>query len=387
MSKKWILYLGGFDMPDGNAAAQRVMGNAKAFRKLGYDTFFVGLSRKKDLCGEIGYYEGFKYINHYYPENTKEWISYLSSVEQYKEYLDKQPNIIIAYNFPAFALNKLCKWSNRKNIKIIADCTEWYEAKGNIAFRLIKGFDTWYRMKRIHPKMDGLIAISDYLYNYYSQKMQNVANIPPLVDLDMEKWKLNNDDNRLNDDAVKIIYAGSPGNGNKDRLDFIINALSLLKNEKVSNFRFIVIGITEDQYLSQFNMPIPENLKDNLVFKGRLSHLDTVNAVKQSDFYLFIRNNNLSNRAGFPTKFSESISCGTPVVANSSSNIRQFIVNGKNGFIIDHVTLNELKNILKDIIQLPKTQIYEMKNFCYQSQLFDYRNYLLKFDKLVNMLS
>lgn len=374
-------------MPEGNAAAQRVTGNAKAFRDLGYDTFFIGLSRKTECCGEIVYYEGFRFINFHYPTNLKEWISYLSSIEQYKKFLDKQPNIIIAYNFPAFALDKLRKWSNTRNIKIIADCTEWYETRGNLVFRSIKGFDTWYRMKRVHPKMDGLIAISDYLYDYYSIRMENVVNIPPLVDLDMEKWKLNDEDKLLKDDIVNIIYAGSPGNGNKDRLDLIMEALSLVKNDKVSNFKFNVIGITKEQYLNIFKTPIPENLKDNLLFKGRLSHSDTVNQVKQSDFYLFIRNNNLSNRAGFPTKFSESISCGTPVVTNSSSNIKQYIVTGENGFILDHLTLNELKNTLNKTIQLPKSQIEEMKKYCSQSHLFDYRNYLSSFEKLFKMLS
>lgn len=372
-------------MPDNNAASQRVMANAKAFKDLEYDTFFVGLSRKKDLYNVVDEYENFKYINLPYPESLKDWFSYLSSIGNYKTYLEQNPDFIIAYNFPAIALNRLRKWSSRKNIPIIADCTEWYEAKGNFLFRFIKGFDTWYRMKRVHPKMDGLIAISDYLFNYYSCKMENVVNIPPLVDLSMNKWKLKDKNNPVEDDIVNIIYAGSPGNGNKDRLDLILEALSLVKNEKVSNFRFNVIGITQEQYLSIFESPIPENLKYNLIFKGRLSHLNTLSEIKNSHFYLFIRDNNLTNRAGFPTKFSESISCSTPVITNSSSNLSEYIVNGNNGFIIDNLSLNELKNILKDAIQLPRSQIIEMKDHCYQSQLFDYRNYLSKFKELIEI--
>ena len=383
MNKKWILYVGGFEMPDGNAAAQRVIGNAKAFRNLGYETFFIGLSRDKDSCNKITSYENFKYINFQYPESLKDWLSYLTSIEIYRPYLGQKPDFIIAYNFPSIALSKLQKWCKKNSISIYADCTEWYEPKGNILFRLIKGFDTWYRMEKVHLKMDGLIAISDYLYNYYSPMKENVVNIPPLVDLSMCKWELDDKQDLVEDNIVNIIYAGSPGGGNKDRLDLILEALSMVIDEKVFNFRFNVIGITREQYLNIFENPIPENLKNNIIFKGRLSHLNTLKEIKNSHFYLFIRENNLTNRAGFPTKFSESISCGTPVITNSTSNINEYIINGANGFIIENLVLNQLKEVLKNAILLPKTQIKQMKNYCYQSHQFDYRKFLLKFKDLI----
>lgn len=381
-----ILCVGGFEMPDGNAAAQRVMGNAKAFRDLGYDTFFVGLSRKKELCNTIDEYEGFKYVNLDYPEKSKEWFSYLTSIKQYDEYLKKQPDIIIAYNFPSMSLNKLYRYCKKNNIKLIADCTEWYDANGSVVFRLVKGLDTWHRMKQVHPKLDGLIAISDYLYDFYNPKMGNVVNIPPLVDLEMHKWKLVNEEKIYDEDILRIIYAGSPGKGSKDRLDFILEALSQVKNENNINFIFNVIGISKKEYINIFGSSIPDNIINNVSFKGRISHSDTINEVKDSHFYLFVRDISLANKAGFPTKFSESISCGTPVITNSSSNIKQYVINGENGFILDDFSMEELKHLLKMIMTLPKSQIVLMKKNCSQSKLFDYRNYISKFEDLINNL-
>jgi len=381
MSKKWILYIGGFNMPDRNAAAQRVMGNAKAFRDLGYNTFFIGLSKTEDLC--IQEYEDFKYINLKYPESLKDWLLHLSSIKKYTEYLDKDPDIIIAYNFPAIALSKLRLWCKKKSILLISDCTEWYEAKGNIIFRLLKGFDTWYRMKIIQPKMDGIIAISDYLYDYYSTKVKRVVNIPPLVDISMDKWKLVDSNEVLHNDNVSFIYAGSPGNKNKDRIDVLLEAFSAVKDDGISNFNLKILGITYEQYLKLFESPIPQNLLNHIDFKGRLSHVETLYEIKKSHFFIFVRNNNLSNIAGFPTKFSESISCGTPVITNSTSNLCNFITNGQNGFIIDSFTVPELVKVIKHVINLPKSQISKMKHYCYTSQQFDYKKYITKFEELV----
>lgn len=287
MSNKRILYIGGFDMPDNNAASHRVIGNAKAFRDLGYDTFFIGLSSNNKFNNKVSKYENFYFVNLHYPESLKDWFTHLSSIKSYKKYLVNKPDIIIAYNFPAIALNKLLKWCNRNKLPIIADCTEWYQARGNFVFRMIKGFDTWYRMKILHPKMNGLIAISDYLYNYYSKRMNNVVNVPPLVDLTMGKW--NNYEISKND-IINIVFAGSFGRGNKERFDKVIEVLSQIKNEN-ENILFIltVVGETRDQYLKIFLTDIPSNLIENLCFKGRLSHNDTIKEIKKADFVFIFK--------------------------------------------------------------------------------------------------
>lgn len=47
MHKGTILYVGGFELPDKNAAAHRVLSNAKIFRELGYNVVFCGVNREK----------------------------------------------------------------------------------------------------------------------------------------------------------------------------------------------------------------------------------------------------------------------------------------------------------------------------------------------------
>ena len=40
-----ILYVGGFELPDKNAAAHRVLNNAKIFRELGFHVIFCGIDQ------------------------------------------------------------------------------------------------------------------------------------------------------------------------------------------------------------------------------------------------------------------------------------------------------------------------------------------------------
>ena len=43
---KTIIYIGNFELPNKNAAAQRVIANGKIFRDLGYKVVYIGISKE-----------------------------------------------------------------------------------------------------------------------------------------------------------------------------------------------------------------------------------------------------------------------------------------------------------------------------------------------------
>ena len=45
MRQGTVIYAGNFELPDKNAAAHRVVNNAKLFKELGFDTVFLGTCR------------------------------------------------------------------------------------------------------------------------------------------------------------------------------------------------------------------------------------------------------------------------------------------------------------------------------------------------------
>lgn len=371
-TKGTILYIGGFELPDKNAAAQRVVANAKALRDLNYNVVFIGITKTTEVYKNIldtkEKYFGFDSYATEYPKSKKDWIKFLSSIDDvikvYKEYEDVK--YVIAYNYQALAFKKMIDFCKKNNVKVITDCTEWYGNKGRGAiFAVIKGADTFYRMRILQKQLFGVIAISDYLEQYYS-KCKNVVNIPPLVDKSDVKWDINK---KEKNDVLTIAYAGSPGDY-KDRLDYVIDFFSQLEVDYILN----IVGITKEQYLSK-----KTNVKDvpsNVSFKGRVPHEVALDYVKNADFTCFFKRKNRVNTAGFPTKFVESISSGTPVITNPSSNLEIYFKKSYVGLLIPNDNINNMSlEISNAIITSNKDNI--------DSDMFDYKNYLNEFKSLL----
>jgi glycosyltransferase involved in cell wall biosynthesis len=388
--QKTVLYIGGFELPDKNAAAQRVIANAKILRALGYDVVFVGIDKtiksNELVLNTKKEFEGFTYFSIKYPQSILDWINYLVSIKYLTNLKDLNFTHIIAYNYPSLGLLRLKNFCKKGGIILIADCTEWYEVQGGIIHKLIKGADVYLRMHIIQPKLDGLIVISDYLFKFYGDKIKNLILLPPLVDISMNKW--NFEDNREDNDKITLVYAGSPGIGGKDRLDKIINALVEIRKKIMIPFVFNILGLTKEEYLKLFQGAyLPENSEEFIFFKGRVSHTEVLNEVNKAEYVVFIRNVNLTNMAGFPTKFVEAISCGTPVLSNSTSNIEEYLINGKTGFLLNTKTSEETEKSLSDALTLNKDEIMEMKRYCWSTEMFHYKKYLNSFQSFLNGVS
>ncbi len=367
---KSIIYIGGFELPDKNAAAQRVIANAKLLREMGFEVSFIGIS--KDIENAPREVEGFKSNPVPYPTGTKEWMRQIFTFVETDAILKRNPDYVVLYNFPAIASLRILKACHKKDIKVIHDLTEWEIASGWSPREIIRKIDINLRMHYCMKKMDGIIAISRYLYEYYSRYTKTIF-VPPTVDITNSKFDRNRQ--LIVNTPIQLVYAGSIGRGNKDRLDYVVNAVC-----KENALRLIVVGLTEKQYLEAYGS-LPNDC-DNVIFKGRVSHQEAVRIVCESDFQLLIRENSLKNKAGFPTKFVESMSCCTPLIATVVSNICDYLVDGHNGFIVNEK--NTLQSVLEKVSKLSKEDIVDMKKQCRGYMGFDYRNFKDEFIKMFN---
>ncbi|MGB7594384.1 MAG: glycosyltransferase [Erysipelotrichaceae bacterium] len=378
MSKGTILYIGGFELPDKNAAAHRVLSIGKIFRDLDYSVVYLGIDKDLECEAPIGttnkIIQGFQCYAQPYPKTNKQWISYLTKIYSFLEISQSYPDLraVVCYNFPAVPFKRIRNYCHKNNLKIFGDCTEWYSTQGSgLGFKVLKGLDGFFRMRVIQKQLDGLILVSDYLADYY--KNQKNIVLPPLVDLSEDKWKQEKPGFRV--EKIKLVYAGDAGR-NKDQLDILIEVLFALKDK--IDFRCTIIGVSYQEYVAEHKNQIHmiSQLGDKVEFSGRLTHLQCLAVIKSADFSIFLRESNRVANAGFPTKFTESVSCGTPVITNATSDLSKFMVEGKNGWFVNNSGINSLENQLLEVLSLKPDEIQAMKDYCYRFGIFDYRNFI-----------
>lgn len=358
---KTILYIGRFELPDKEATANRVVSNAKLLRDLGHEVVLAGWS--SDIDNKYGWEKadcfGFEcYQKHKAKTSYEKYIMFTDASHELNLLKSRRFDILIAYDFPAIALKKLMKYCKKNEITCICDVSEWYtNSNKNPLFRMVRAYDSYERMKVLHKKADGLIVISKYLQKYYSTN--NTVLIPPLVDMSDEKWI---PASISEDHSLKLVYAGWPSR-KKERLDLIVDAVSSLYNN--IPIVFDIYGIDESQYKAMYDLPNDLPLCKNIIFHGRVTHSETINAVRNADYSIIVRESSLKNNAGFPSKFVESISCGTPVLTTEISNVSDYVDGENNGLIIKIGSLRE------DLMRA-----YEKKgNLKVDKQLFDYHRY------------
>lgn len=372
------------EFPSKNAAAQRTLGVATLLKMMGYVIVFSGVNKdwcEEDILKTKKEVFGYDVYEKPYPSLAKDWAKYIVSVDNVekliKRYNPKNIHAVIAYNYPGVAMARMIRLCRKNDICFVSDCTEWYGySKRKFPENIIKNIDTFLRMRFVNSRVENIICASDYLEKYYIEKGCMTVNIPSLVDNTAKKWSHARNTYTPNKPRI-LVYAGSPGLAvEKDRLDWAIKALHKLKLSNIS-FVFNIIGITKDSYLDIFSDQKKqiEDLKDEVVFHGRLPHDTTIEFIKKADYSLFFRSVNRVTAASFPTKVAESLACGTPVITNRTSNIGAYIVEGKTGYISNGFSIEELHITLVKAFKNSDIEFSKMNQTCLFDNPLDSRNF------------
>jgi glycosyltransferase involved in cell wall biosynthesis len=389
--KKTIIYIGGFEFPDKNAAAQRALSVGKVFKVIGYNVVFIGISRDFSHSDDIDILhtrkecDGFETWSIPYPITKLDRLKYLltpGGLQKIIKHLDTPIHSVVCYNYPAIAGYKVKNICKTCNAFFIPDVTEWYNSFGRgFVESSIKWFDTSLRMRVVNFFADGLITTSPYLTSFYRSKSSNIVELPTLYDKEMLRkgGTFTHKDNKIR----KILYAGNPFSpytnksnklGVKDRLDKVIFLLGRVIKE---NFVLNIYGVDKNRYLEVYpeHRDLLDRLNKKIIFNGKRPYLEIISNIKDSDFTIFFRDIFRVTKAGFPSKYSESITCGTPVITNLISNIEPYAIQGRNTFLVDiDNDVNSLSN-MENILTLSDADLEKTKEFCIQSNTFDYKKY------------
>lgn len=381
---KTVIYIGGFELPDKNAAAQRVVNNARILQSLGYDVVLLGISRQRpyDLRLHLAN-SGAEDIRAWeigYPAGQREWSDLIQAdwpLRQAVEHGIVAPQdvaAVICYNHPAVAQWRVARLTRRWGARAVADCTEWYGVRALTSpANIVKNIDVLIRMRLVNPRMDGLITTAPFMTQHYAHTGLPIVEIPSLIEMPET-------------DQPYVVPASGPtpllavasgfGQGAQaasihDRIDWVLELLDAAA-ALGADFRLRFVGVDRAKYLAAFpgHAAILDRIGNKIEMLGHLPREQVLELVATSAFAFVMRHESRVTLAGFPTKYSEAITYGTPCIINELPSVRAFHVEGKTGFTID---LSDRINAVQQLVQILATghkQIMTMKQFCRSSGIF-----------------
>jgi glycosyltransferase involved in cell wall biosynthesis len=390
LSRKQIVYTGGFRFPEGDAAAARVLGIGKALRDLGYTVTFAGAEaagRSSDLNedGEF-WYQGFKYASQDELRSSElgRWARltrYLRMGHKTAAWLKTQPpgstQAVFLYNGMSGYQWRLASFCARNHLPLICDITEWYEPTHWSGGRFDpRGWDVEATLRYWVPRAQGAIVISRYLEQVFVRHGRPVLRVPPLVDLQEPKWEFPTAGTKGTEE-LRVVYAGDAGR--KDLLANAIRGLSYL-GERGKSVRMFIVGPSHDEFASSLgsDSELLNTCRDQVEFTGRLPHRVALQRVAECDFSIMLRPHQRFAEAGFPTKLVESLACGVPMIGNLTSDIGMYVRDGIEGIVLADCTPESFAQGLERALSLSPDQRQAMREAARRRAegSFDYRNWV-----------
>ena len=377
-----IVYTGHMLFPWGQAASRRVYGNAMSMVDGGRNVVVVSGSDEPNGINVLETHENGKCLSHIGLGTSpsgggspiqKAWRLLFASSSLTVRWLDAQPKLpshVVLYGGYTPYLVRLLPWCRRNNVPLIADIVEWHDPEqlpgGKVGMTYL---NYSLAMRWLYPKCDGIISISSYLSEFYKGKECPVVQIPPTLDIlgpDRPVIK------RTNSKMLKLVYAGDPGR--KDLLKPVVEGMRMV-DPSGANLELTIIGPTEDQVCVACSLErVPES---GIVVLGRLPQREVSKFVQEADFSVILRTPARFSSAGFPTKLVESMANAVPVIANLTSDIGCFLLDGEDGIVCEDHSAASFAEALQRVVKLSSDEILNMKKAAYSNSIasFDYRNY------------
>lgn len=362
--RPWVAYVGPFPYPGGAAASRRVLGVAQSLSLAGYDVVVASGAGDslRETCHLVQQGEGIAWCR--LPERVAEhWprplrrFRYALMGGRTVEWLASQsrlPAAVILYSGYTPYLQRLLPWCRRNRVRLLFDAVEWYEPRHPWGYVMSPyQWNIEWAMRRLVPKADGVIAISQYLADYYEARGLPVTIVPPTTSaIESGSWQP--------DARLRLCYAGNPGH--KDDIGVVLRAVAALA-EQGAPIHLTVAGPDRSHVLRLLGEPLGRYIPW-LHTPGMLRHADVQQLVGRSDFSILARRYCRTSQAGFPTKFVESLASGTPVIANLTSDLHRHLRDGQTGLVCMSPDADSIASTVMRALSLGEGGMGRMRNAC-----------------------
>lgn len=376
-----VAYVGPVALPEGAAAARRMLGIARSIRAAGHEVIFGSGQMPPAGRPEPLDFEGFPVFS--LGERTAEHLPVLlkhlvyvgmgRKTRDWLEAVEPKPDVVILYAGFAAYFSRLLPWCRRRRIPLVFDAVEWYEPSSLPGGRY--GPYRWsFELSARHycVQCGNVIAISSFLRDYYRARGCRTVRVPPTLDVAALPPVAPVSDRA----TLTIGFAGSPGLMNT--FETIVDVVAALA-ERGRKIRLRVAGMPVERILACPAMRArglrrPPEYIESL---GPVSQKEATELVRAADFTVLIRSVMRYSTAAFPTKVVESLASGTPVICNLTSDLGEHLVDGREAIVCPDHSAESLTVAFERALLLSSEERHRMRLAARRraEEAFDFRNH------------
>lgn len=394
-SKPWVAYVGPFSFPWGQAASRRVAGVADSILATGRDVAVISGSEQMGTrllaVSESGarlWVVGAPDVPVGSDRVARQLAQHVTAARAAVKWLAAQkvaPSHVVVYGGGISYALRILKWARKANVAVLADVVEWYsprQFRGGIASPAF--LSAHIALQAAYPRFDGVIAISEYLRDRYHSVPNAV--VPPTMDMrNLIQGRNEREHVSPRSGALTLCYFGRPGR--KDLLATIIEGFEIATARigHDTTLRLRVAGPDEREVTGLLGRHLPPGV-DVL---PDLPQAEIGEFLKAADFSILLRPRAKFSRAGFPTKFVESLANATPVIANITSDLNRHLVDGVNGLVIAGTAPEDVAFAIERAASLSTNERQRLSHAAHQTAVasFDSSAYVTAIDDLLSRTS
>ena len=148
-------------------------------------------------------------------------------------------------------------------------------------------------------------------------------------------------------------------------IDLVIRAVKRLSGELL-DLQFWVVGSGDYlEPLKQFTRSL--GLEDHVRFLGYKAGEEKIRILQKADIVLYT-----SPKEGWGLSVIEANACGTPVIASNSPGLRESVLDGETGFVVEHGNIEELSEKIRILLTDAKLRDDFSRNAVRWAKTFDW---------------
>lgn len=328
-----------FSFPEGQAATNRVYTYARGFIENGHQVHVVCfLSDYTDTFeGEtegIRYYQTFRQKERSNSFFVRRWQNLLKYIRTYRilKKIHREDRILAINSWTNLFGTLFFIWvvSRLLGLKVITECSEHPMMEFQDSARQKLWGKIKFKMETF--LFDGVLCISRYLVDYH--KKHGVADkklflVPSTVD----PTRFIHTGTR----PVKEPYIGYFGSltFKRDSVDVLIKAYALFA-AKDSRTKLVLGGFCSPSMKQDIIRLINElRITDRVLVVDYLSRQEVLTYISHAEVLVMARSRDLASMASYPSKLTEFLATGKPVISMNVGEVADFLKDGENAYLVE----------------------------------------------------